>query len=163
MRLETTIDGSALPPALTRMPTDDFGAIRFAGYAALFDTPDAGRDVIRKGAFARSLAQRRLSGEAVPLLWQHRPDQRIGWVERITEDDRGLRIVARIDHPNSMAAKLLRKGSLSGLSFGYRTGASSSTRLEDGGEGRELQVVDLFEVSLVTRPMQHGARAHFVT
>ena len=33
--------------------------IRFAGYAALFDIPDGARDVIRPGAFARTLAEDR--------------------------------------------------------------------------------------------------------
>ena len=30
-------------------------SVRFAGYAAIFDRPDRGGDVIRKGAFAASL------------------------------------------------------------------------------------------------------------
>ncbi|PKP63058.1 MAG: HK97 family phage prohead protease, partial [Alphaproteobacteria bacterium HGW-Alphaproteobacteria-9] len=29
-------------------------------------------------------------------------------------------------------------------------------------QGRELIEIDLFEVSLVTHPLQHGARVHFV-
>ncbi len=76
--------------------------LRFAGYAALFDRRDAGRDVIRKGAFARSLAER---AEPIPLFWQHRPDQRIGWVERAAEDARGLRVIACIDNPDGGAAR----------------------------------------------------------
>ena len=38
--------------------------IRFAGYAALFDIADAGRDTIRRGAFARTLAARDTGVEA---------------------------------------------------------------------------------------------------
>lgn len=49
-----------------------------AGYAALFGRADASRDTIRPGAFARTLAERQ---EPLPLYWQHRPEQRIGWVE----------------------------------------------------------------------------------
>ena len=49
----------------------------------------AARDTIRRGAFARTLAERR---EPIPLYWQHSPDRRIGWVDRIGEDTRGLRI-----------------------------------------------------------------------
>ena len=128
--------------------------LRFAGYAALFDRRDAGRDVIRKGAFARSLAER---GDPIPLFWQHRPDQRIGWVERASEDSRGLRIIACIDNPEGGAAAALRRGAVTGLSFGYR--ARAFTR---DAAGRELSDVDLFEVSLVTCPMQHGARVHLL-
>lgn len=44
--------------------TTGFDAVRFAGYAALFDEVDAGRDVIRKGAFEKSLRDRRIEGKA---------------------------------------------------------------------------------------------------
>lgn len=128
--------------------------LRFAGYAALFGKRDAGRDAILPGAFARTLAERR---EPLPLFWQHRPDQRIGWIESVAEDKRGLRVVATIDNPEGGAAAALKRGAVTGLSFGYR--ARSFTR---GPEGRDLSDIDLFEVSLVTHPMQHGARVHLL-
>ncbi|RZA13035.1 MAG: HK97 family phage prohead protease [Lysobacteraceae bacterium] len=128
--------------------------MRFAGYAALFGERDAGRDVIRPGAFARTLATRR---DPLPLFWQHRPDLRIGWVDRISEDARGLRVIAALDNPDGGAGRALRSGAVTGLSFGYRTRASRSD-----ANGRELNDLDLFEVSLVTHPMQHRARVHLV-
>ena len=130
-------------------------ALRFAGYAALFDRRDAGRDVIRPGAFARTLAARR---DPIPLYWQHRADLRLGWIERAEEDARGLRVIATLDNPDSAAGLALRRGAVTGLSFGYR--ARDSRR---SAEGRELREVDLFEVSLVTHPMQHGARVHLLS
>ena len=75
-------------------------SVRFAGYAALFGKRDAGRDTIRKGAFARSLAERR---DPIPLFWQHRADLRVGWVEAIGEDERGLRVIATIDNDDGAA------------------------------------------------------------
>ncbi len=129
--------------------------LRFAGYAALFDIADAGRDTIRRGAFAQTLAAR---STPLPLYWQHRPDQPIGVIEEAAEDARGLRVIARIDRPDSRAALLLAKGEVSGLSFGFRTREARQT-----GNGRELLAIDLFEVSLVTHPLQHGARVHLVT
>lgn len=129
--------------------------MRFAGYAALFGKPDAGRDTIRAGAFARSLAERR---DPLPLFWQHRADLRIGWVETAAEDARGLRVVATIDNAEGAAGLALKRGSVTGLSFGYR--ARDSHRTETG---RELLDLDLFEVSLVTHPMQHDARVHLVS
>lgn len=130
------------------------GALRFAGYAALFDIPDAGRDTIRRGAFAKTLAGRTMP---LPLYWQHRPDHPIGFIEHLAEDARGLRVIARIDRPGSRAALLLTQGAVNGLSFGFRTRAARQS-----AAGRELLEVDLFEVSLVTHPLQHGARVHFV-
>lgn len=129
--------------------------LRFAGYAALFDIADAGRDTIRRGAFAKTLAGR---STPLPLYWQHRPDQPIGVIEHVSEDARGLRVIARIDRPDSRAALLLTRGAVNGLSFGFRT---RTARQSDAG--RELIEIDLFEVSLVTHPLQHGARVHLVS
>lgn len=130
-------------------------SIRFAGYAGLFNIPDADRDTILPGAFAASLAARR---KALPLLWQHRADQQIGEIESVTEDERGLRVIARIDRTNSRAAYLLESGEVSGLSFGYR-----AKKARHSEAGRELAEIDLFEVSIVTHPLQHGARVHLVS
>ena len=130
-------------------------ALRIAGYAALFDKADGARDIIRPGAFTRTLAERR---DPFPLFWQHRPDQRIGWVETAGEDARGLRIIASIDNPQGRAARLLRERAVNGLSFGYRARGYCKT-----ADGRELADIDLFEVSLVTHPMQDSARVHFTT
>ena len=128
--------------------------MRLAGYAALFGRADAARDTIRPGAFARTLAERY---GPLPLYWQHRPDRRIGWIEQAREDARGLRVIAALDNPAGRAAALLRRRAISGLSFGYR-----ARRFHREAEGRVLEDVELFEVSLVTHPLQHGARVFFV-
>ena len=122
------------------------GGIRFAGYASVFDRVDRGGDVVRAGAFAASLAERR----AVPLLWQHRPGAVVGVIETLSEDALGLRVVARVTHPT--AAALVARGALTGLSFGYRVKAAR------GAGPRELLALDLAEVSLVAAPMQALAR-----
>lgn len=128
--------------------------VRFAGYAGLFNIPDADRDTILPGAFTATLNART---KALPLLWQHRPNQQIGEIESVTQDERGLRVIARIDRTNSKAARLLTQGEVSGLSFGYR-----AKQAHHSDQGRELAEIDLFEVSLVTHPLQYGARVHFV-
>jgi HK97 family phage prohead protease len=127
--------------------------VRFAGYAAIFGRPDRGGDIVKAGAFARSL--RRGAG-AVPLLWQHAPARPIGRVEYLKEDRRGLRVIGRLSGgaAGREAAALLKEGSVRGLSFGYRVRAAS-------GEGpRELTELELVEVSLVTLPMQPRARVY---
>jgi HK97 family phage prohead protease len=127
---------------------------RIAGYAALFNIADGVRDTIRPGAFSRTLAERR---EPLPLFWQHRPAQRIGTVESVCEDGRGLRVIARVDNVHSRAAQLLRDGAVSGLSFGYR-----ARRYRMLPEGRLLEDIELLEVSLVTHPLQPRARVHLL-
>ena len=129
-------------------------SIRFAGYAALFDICDAANDTIERGAFAKTIAAR---PSPIPLYWQHRPDQSIGIVTSIAEDTRGLRVIGKLDNAHTRAAQQLIGGNVSGLSFGYR--AQRFTRRD---KGRRLTEVDLFEISLVTHPLQHGARVHLV-
>ena len=128
--------------------------LRIAGYAALFGVADAADDTIRPGAFARTLAERK---DPLPLYWQHRPAQRIGTIESIAEDPRGLRVVARIDRPDSIAAAMLGRRQVDGLSFGYR--ARGYRRLS---KGRLLEDIELLEISLVTHPLQPAARVHLV-
>ena len=129
--------------------------MRFAGYAAVFDRPDRGGDVVRAGAFERSLKR---GAGAVPLLWQHEPGRPIGRVEYLKEDKRGLRVIARLSAgaAGREAAALLKEGAVRGLSFGYRV------RSAQGEVPRELTELDLVEVSLVTLPMQPKARVHAV-
>jgi HK97 family phage prohead protease len=118
--------------------------MRMAGYAAIFDAPDRGGDIVRKGAFARA------AKAGLPLLWQHDTARRIGFIESLSEDARGLRVIAQIDDD----AAPVRSGA--GLSFGYRV------RKMDGPDSirtyRELLDLDLIEVSVVTHPMQPLAR-----
>lgn len=120
-------------------------SVRFAGYAAVFDAPDRGGDVVRKGAF-------RVHG-SVPLLWQH-GGAAVGEVEWIGEDSRGLRVIGRLNEPRLAAA--VAAGAVDGLSFGYRVRAARR------GQYRELLQVELEEVSLVASPMQTLARVHAV-
>jgi len=115
----------------------------------VFDRPDRGGDVVRKGAFAASLKR---AGE-VPLLWQHKAGAVVGRIEHLSEDRRGLRVIAALN--DARAARLLGNGRVDGLSFGYRVREAKSA-----GGLRELVELDLVEVSLVVHPMQPRARVH---
>ena len=127
-------------------------ALRLAGYASVFDVADRGGDVVARGAFADAAAP-------IPLLWQHRAEDPIGFVETLAEDGRGLRITALIvGHGRGAEAQaLVKAGAITGLSFGYRVKAASAVR-SPGRSGRRLERLELVEVSLVTFPMQREAQ-----
>lgn len=129
--------------------------MRIAGYAAVFDRPDSGGDIIRPGAFAETLKR---AGD-VPLLWQHKSGRVLGRIEHLSEDRRGLRVIARLGEgaDAKRASELLEGRKLDGLSFGYRV---REARTAAGH--RELIGLDLVEVSLAARPMQKLARVHAV-
>jgi uncharacterized protein len=114
--------------------------MRIAGYAAIFDAPDKGGDIVRKGAFAGA------AKSGLPLLWQHDTTRRIGFVQSLSEDERGLRVIAQMDEE----ADPVMAGA--GLSFGYRVRGMRNTTY------RELTDLDLIEVSVVSHPMQPLAR-----
>lgn len=127
----------------------------FTGYASLFGVPDLGRDVVAPGAFAASLAAR--GGAGVRMLWQHDPAEPVGHWLALHEDARGLRVAGQLNLAVQRARELdalLGAGGLDGLSIGFRTVRAQPQR----GGLRRLEAIDLWEISLVTFPLQAGAR-----
>lgn len=128
----------------------------FEGYASLFGVEDLGRDVVAPGAFRRSLSIRGADG--VRMLLQHDPAQPLGVWERIHEDARGLFVRGRL----ALAAfksrevhALMRAGAIDGLSIGFKAVKASTDRRTGV---RRLTEIDLWEISIVTFPMQPAAR-----
>lgn len=128
---------------------DDAG--HFEGYASVFDVVDLGFDVVKRGAFRKSLE----SGRKVKMLWQHDMWQPIGVWDSITEDERGLYVKGRVlmdVQAGREAHALMKAGALDSMSIGYRV-----TEASDEGRIRNLDAVELMEISLVTFPMNEHA------
>lgn len=133
----------------------------FTGHAAIFGVEDLAHDVIERGAFTASLGRRGPDG--IKMLWHHDPAEPIGrWLE-IREDARGLfvrgQLITTVARGREALA-LMTAGVLDGLSIGFRTVKGSRAR---GSGLRRLSEVDLWEISLVTFPMQPQARIAAVT
>lgn len=140
-----------LPEGLRRVGTD--GLIE--GYASLFGVADLGRDVVEPGAFRDSLARRGAAG--VRMLWQHDPAEPVGTWLSVREDGRGLFVRGRLNLAVRRArdiAALIGEGALDGLSIGFRVVEAA----KGAGGIRRLLRLDLWEVSIVTFPMQPGAK-----
>ena len=131
--------------------------LRIAGHASLFALADLSGDVVHRGAFARSLA----AGGTVPMLFQHDPVEPVGVWTTLREDRRGLFVTGEIlaEGPRGRtAAGLVARGAVNGLSIGFRTRRSAARK----PRGRDLFDIDLWEVSIVTFPMQPQARLRLV-
>lgn len=128
--------------------------ILIEGYASIFGEPDLAGDIVRAGAFSRSLSG---VNNSIPMLLQHKGGKVAGRWTRVREDGKGLFMRGLIDPSlpaGKMAAKLMRNKLLDGLSIGFIAGDWRPA----GVSGRVLNTVDLREVSLVTTPMAPKAR-----
>lgn len=124
--------------------------IRFHGYAARFNHRDNGRDRILPGAFDYGLARR--GDKPFALNWMHHGNKVIGTIDKVTIDAVGLHVEASIT--DDKVADAFAKGAVNGLSIGYRT---LQAELHD--LGRDLECIELVEISLVAQPMQTQCRA----
>lgn len=128
----------------------------FEGYASLFDRVDMSRDIVERGAFAKALAKKGPGG--IRMLFQHDPAQPIGTWTAISEDAFGLKVRGRLSAGSAKGREvreLIRDGALDGLSIGFKV-ARGHTDPKTGI--RHIREADLWEISVVTFPMQEGAR-----
>ena len=132
----------------------------FAGYGSVYGVLDYGDDIIAPGAFSESVQRAQQSGVMPALLWQHKAAEPIGAYTLLREDDHGLYVEGRLalrTQRGLEAYELMRMQALSGLSVGFQTRADSF----DAKTGvRTIRKGDLWEVSLVTFPMNDHARVH---
>lgn len=123
---------------------------RFSGYASVFDVIDYFDDVILRGAFEKSISEKK-----PVMLWQHDSDEPIGVYESITEDDIGLWVNGRLllDLERAKEAYILLKNqAIRGLSIGFVPTLWEWETRENNRRIRLLKEVDLWEISLVTFP-----------
>jgi HK97 family phage prohead protease len=128
---------------------DEDGTIE--GYAAVFGNVDLGGDVIGVGAFTKTLGE---SKGQVPLMWQHSAPA--GLTSELTPDSNGLYMKARLlltTITGREAYEFAKAGVVRGLSIGY-----DAMQVGWKGGARVLEEIKLFEISLVTIPMNPQAQ-----
>lgn len=121
-----------------------------SGYASVFGVLDSHNDIIKKGAFGN------IEAGKVKLLWQHDYTKPIGVIKFLKEDEYGLMIEAEINNSTvagSEAAALIKQQAVNGLSIGF---AIKSSDYNQQGV-REIDAIDLKEVSIVTFPANQEA------
>lgn len=127
----------------------------FEGYASTFGNRDQGGDIMERGAFAKALQTRGARG--VKMLADHDPTKRVGVWTEMAEDDSGLYVKGQLLTEKAIGREAyidLKAGALSGLSIGGRATLTS----QDGRKrARMIKEWDLYEISLVTFPMNEMA------
>lgn len=137
-----------------RFTADDVGT--FTGYAAVFGEPNSYGEIIKPGAFRKTLAERKRTGGPA-MFWSHNPDQPIGVWQELAEDARGLKVTGKLVTETVRGAEalaLLKAGAVNGLSIGFR--ARAAERSPNGA--RVLTDIELVEISLVSLPSASKAR-----
>lgn len=132
--------------------TEDNSFHFFEGLASTFGNKDFGDDVVVKGAFIETLKN------IVPtILWQHDMRDPIGMPIELMENDEGLFVKARMPKEDSLVsgrvAPQMRVGSIKSMSIGFSV---DEFEIKDGV--RFIQKLTLWEISLVTLPMNDKAR-----
>lgn len=131
------------------LSVDDAGAITAMAWP--FGSGDRVGDWIHKGAFASAPA-------TLPMLFGHRPNDPVGVWNEITEEKQGLQAKGQLLIKDVARARevhsLVKARALTGISIGFITKKSSPRK----GGGRDIKLLDLVEISLVTVPMHPGAR-----
>tara|TARA_R100000655_G_scaffold77938_1_gene117282 strand:- start:15825 stop:16874 length:1050 start_codon:yes stop_codon:yes gene_type:complete len=134
----------------------------FEGYGSIFNNTDLGNDVIRNGAFTKSLKKKKPKN--VKLLYQHKSDMPIGVFDEISEDQNGLKVKGRLalkTQAGAEAYELMKMGALDGLSIGFKPNPKA-VRYDKRKKKRIIEEVELMEISLVTFPMNPEARIRSV-
>lgn len=145
----------------------------FSGHGSVFDDPHPTSswalpmdwtDVVKPGAFKRTLADHKKLGTLPAMFYQHDPDNLIGAYSSVIEDGDGLQLEGKVAQSAKTPAgadiyELLSMGALTGLSIGFRP---IKVRLDEKTKTREIQEAELHEVSLVTIPGQGSARVEDV-
>lgn len=127
----------------------------FEGMGSVFGTIDTDNDIVERGAFARSIAERGIG--RIKLLWQHDFRKPIGKLVEIREQERGLFVRGKLTlgvQQASEARALMLDGALDGLSIGFRT---KRAEVDPKSRVRHIKDVDLLEISLVTLPANEQA------
>jgi HK97 family phage prohead protease len=140
----------------------DTGTGSIEGYASTWvKKPDSYGDVVRKGAFSKTLKEDWNGGKGIPFLWAHQMDNLKSFIGTADadEDDYGLHFVATFDGTEEAqrVRNLYKDGRLRKFSFAFDVLENGLITLEDGTKANELRELKLFEISAVTVPANDTA------
>jgi HK97 family phage prohead protease len=150
---ESTIDETTFATVEIKGVTEDEKYYKIEAYLSKFNEVDAYNDTIKPGAYAKTIAEMRMSGKPLKMLWQHRSDKPIGVWDELVEDAYGLLAKGRMPKASDFVKKevmpQLELKSIDSTSIGYRP---REWEYNNDTDIRTLKDIDLKEGSLVTFP-----------
>lgn len=144
----------SVPIEVKAGPDDGLADGEFLAYPSTFTrTPDSYGDVVAPGAFAKTIADWKASGDVMPIMYLHDPNQIVGAATDMGEDDHGFWVKGKFDDdPASQKVYRLLKGRrLSSLSFAYDVADEGPVQLDGGVKANELRAVNVHEASLLPK------------
>lgn len=155
----------SVPVELKAGPDDGLAEGEFLAYPSTFTrVPDSYGDVVAKGAFLKSIAAWKSSGDVMPIMYLHDPNQIVGAATDMGEDDHGWWVKGKFDDdPASQRIYKLAKGRrLSSLSFAYDVVSEAPVDLDGGVKANELREVNVHEASLLPKGFAANADTSLV-
>jgi HK97 family phage prohead protease len=136
----------------------------YIAYASVFGNVDSDGDVIKPGAFKKTLKKTK---GFIPLVWMHNPTDPVGKATG-EEDDKGLLIKGEINLDSQRGQEVysfMKQGVVGDHSFAFEPNMKKADRIEDD-EGRltgfEFGEVKLFEASPLTNGFAANPEAGLV-
>lgn len=117
----------------------------YTGYASVFGNIDLDGDVIQRGAFKKTIKEKK---GRVPIVWFHDPSEPIG-LASVEEDDHGLKVEGQLNLKvlrGRDAHALMQQEVMLDHSFGFDT-IKEGVEERDGKEVRVLKELKLYEIS----------------
>src|SRR3990167_8116397 len=165
MKARAGLEFKTLPGSMEFKAAQDGNGMLFQGYASTWDI-DLGGDVIVRGAFSKTIAERgpqvgadgRIRSK-IKVLSQHMPWWPIGLPTKMAEDDIGLFVEGRISDTamGRDMMTLINDLVVDKMSIGYLVIKSNYNSETDV---RQLTEIKLYEFSPVTFPMNEAADIH---
>ena len=122
------------------------------GYGSYFDNKDSDMDIIRRGAYQKTIQE---NGQRVKYLYQHDMMQPIGKMSELYEDEKGLVFTAEIPKTQlgNDVIELMKAGVITENSVGIMPIVK-----EMMNDYREIREVKLYEISAVTMAANDQAK-----
>ncbi len=122
------------------------------GYGSYFDNEDSDKDIIRRGAYQKTIQE---NGKRVKYIYQHDMMKPLGKMSELYEDEKGLVFTAEIPKTQlgNDVIQLMKAGVITENSVGIMPIVK-----ENKGDYREIKEVKLYEISAVTMAANDQAK-----